>query len=148
MIPLDIINDYSSSLLYNHEKISKLIDYIFNNENCNNGLVSIILTKREYLSNLKKKYFKVNQYTDVIAFNLENHGEDIEGEIYISIDDILENSKKYNVSFNNEFNRVVIHGILHLLGYDDQNDKEKKIMRSLEDKYLLNCHKNIIKLNE
>ena len=91
-------------------------------------------------------YFDVDQYTDVIAFNLEDDGKQIEGEIYISIDDVLENSKLFSTSFDNEFKRVFIHGILHLIGYDDNNKKNIKIMRKLEDKYLLNCKEEILQL--
>ena len=61
----------------------------------------------------------------------------MEGEIYISIDDVKENAKDYSNSFNEEFSRVLIHGILHLTGYEDDSKEKKQIMRNLEDKYLL-----------
>ena len=144
MIKLNIINDYNDGLSLDNSSIDKLIKKIFNSEKCSNAKVNIVLTNRDLLSNLKKKYFNVNQYTDVIAFNLEENGEEIEGEIYISIDDVLENSNLFSVSFNNEFKRILIHGILHLLGYDDQKSKEIEIMQALEEKYLLNSNNDII----
>ena len=90
--------------------------------------------------------FNLNHDTDVIAFNLENKDEPIEGEIYISIDDVLSNAREYNQKFNIELKRIIIHGLLHLAGYDDKNKNEKKIMSALEDKYLLISTNNLINL--
>lgn len=146
MISFDIINDYGSNLFYNSELMSTLIEEILIQEKTKISSLSVVLSNKKYLNMLKKKYFDVDQYTDVIAFNLEDDGEQIEGEIYISIDDVLENSKLFSTSFDNEFKRVFIHGILHLIGYDDNNKKNIKIMRKLEDKYLLNCKEEILHL--
>ena len=126
--------------------MSTLIEEILIQEKTKISSLSVVLSNKKYLNMLKKKYFDVDQYTDVIAFNLEDDGKQIEGEIYISIDDVLENSKLFSTSFDNEFKRVFIHGILHLIGYDDNNKKNIKIMRKLEDKYLLNCKEEILHL--
>ena len=75
-------------------------------------------------------------FTDVMAFNLGDD-KNIDGEIYISIDDVLENSKLFSKTFNDEFKRIIIHGILHLCGYDDKTKEEKENMTLLEEKYLL-----------
>ena len=144
MIKLNIINDYNDGLSIENSSIDKLIKKLFDSEGYDCAKINIILTNRDFLSNLKKEYFNVNQYTDVIAFNLEEKGEEIDGEIYISIDDVLENSNIFSVSFNDEFKRILIHGILHLLGYDDQKSDEIKVMKSLEEKYLLNSNNDII----
>ena len=93
---------------------------------------------------MKKKYFNVNQYTDVIAFNLEDNKDSLEGEIYISITDVKEYSKLFAESFNKEFKRVIIHGVLHLIGYNDSTEKEIELIHSLEDKYLLESKTTII----
>jgi len=146
VIKSNIINNHHKSLLYKKTQIKNLIDFIFDSEKYKDATVSIILSNREHLSKLKKEYFNLNQYTDVIAFNLEDSGNLIDGEIYISIDDVYENSKLYSQSFDDEFKRVLIHGILHLIGYDDKKDNEIKKMRRLENKYLLNFNKEIIKL--
>ena len=108
------------------------------------NLQSIILTNNISLSKLKKKYFNVNQFTDVIAFNLSDEKDCIEGEIYISIDDVKENSKIYSESFENEFKRVLIHGSLHLVGFKDSTEDEKKIMRNLENIFLDKFRESII----
>ena len=146
MINPNIINDYNEKLLFDISLVNQLVNSVFLGEGQSNAELNIILTNRETLSSLKKQYFNVDQFTDVIAFNLEDEDEDIEGEVYISIDDVLENSKTFSVTFNNEFKRVLIHGVLHLLGYDDHEEDDIKIMRDLEQKYLLNSNNNIISL--
>ena len=146
MITPNIINDYNEKLLFDISLVNQLVNSVFLGEGQSNAELNIILTNRETLSSLKKQYFNVDQFTDVIAFNLEDNDEDIEGEVYISIDDVLENSKTFSVTFNNEFKRVLIHGVLHLLGYDDHEEDDIKIMRDLEQKYLLNSNNNIISL--
>ncbi|MAW75599.1 MAG: rRNA maturation RNase YbeY [Candidatus Marinimicrobia bacterium] len=146
MITPNIINDYNEKLLFDISLVNQLVNSVFLGEGQSKAELNIILTNRETLSSLKKQYFNVDQFTDVIAFNLEDKDEDIEGEVYISIDDVLENSKTFSVTFNNEFKRVLIHGVLHLLGYDDHEEDDIKIMRDLEQKYLLNSNNNIISL--
>tara|TARA_B100000965_G_scaffold169682_1_gene141509 strand:+ start:519 stop:962 length:444 start_codon:yes stop_codon:yes gene_type:complete len=137
VIKIDIVNDCAKSLVTKNNSIVGLSTKVLSLENFNCAEISIILSNREFVSNLKKQYFNVDVFTDVIAFNLEDKGDNIDGEIYISIEDVLENSKKYNITFNDEFKRVLIHGLLHLLGYDDTTEKQKNIMRKLENKYML-----------
>ena len=146
MIDINILNDYNTSLCYNDNIIIKLSNKILISEKCKKGKVSIILSNKKYLNKLKKKYFNLDVFTDVIAFNLEDKNDCLDGEIYISIDDVKENAKIFSNSFNNEFSRILIHGILHLVGYDDSNEKEKKIMKNLEDKYLCFINKELISL--
>ena len=137
MIDITISNDYSPSLSYNDKNIKHLSKSVLNSENFNKATITIVLSDRKYLNSLKKKYFNLDVNTDVIAFNLEDENDCLEGEIYISIDDVKENAKDYSNSFNEEFSRVLIHGILHLTGYEDDSKEKKQIMRNLEDKYLL-----------
>lgn len=85
---------------------------------------------------INKTYLTHDYTTDIITFNYSNILDQIDGEIFISIEDALTNSKKYKVSLSDELVRLVIHGILHLLGYDDLNTSEKKIMKRLENKLL------------
>jgi len=137
VIDITISNDYNPSLSYNDKNIKHLSELVLTSENFNTATIAIILSNRKYLNSLKKQYFNLDVNTDVIAFNLEDENDCLEGEIYISIDDVKENAKDYSNSFNEEFSRVLIHGILHLTGYNDGSKEEKKIMRKLEDKYLL-----------
>ncbi len=146
MILINIINDYKLKLSYKNELIDNIINHLLISEKIKKASISIILTNQDYLSQLKKEYFNLDQFTDVIAFNLEDKNESIDGEVYISIDNVLENSNTFKTSFNNEFLRVLIHGVLHLIGYNDDNKKNIKIMRALEDKYLLNSSEEVISI--
>jgi len=141
---IEIYNDYDSKFLYNSDSIKSLILNVL--EEKNNKLIelSIILTNNISLSKLKKKYFNVTQFTDVIAFNLSDEKDCIEGEIYISIDDVKENAKIYSESFENEFKRVLIHGSLHLIGFNDSTKDEKQTMRNLENIFLDKFKESII----
>ena len=144
MKQIKIYNDYNSKFLFNSAKIKSLILNVFEEKQIKLIELSIILTNNISLSKLKKKYFNVNQFTDVIAFNLSDEKDCIEGEIYISIDDVKENSKIYSESFENEFKRVLIHGSLHLIGFNDSTEEEKQIMRNLENIFLNKFKESII----
>ena len=136
MIKISIHNDSNENLLIKQKAIIELCSKVLDAENCNDAKIDFILKDREFLNSLKKEYFKMDVYTDVMAFNLGDKNK-IEGEVYISVEDVLENSKLYSKTFNEEFLRIVIHGLLHLLGYDDKTKKEKDNMTLLEEKYLL-----------
>ena len=143
MKQVKIYNDYDPKFLYNSESIKNLILNVFEKK-VKLIELSIILTNNISLSKLKKKYFNVNQFTDVIAFNLSEEKDCIEGEIYISIDDVKENAKIYSESFENEFKRVIIHGGLHLMGFDDSTEHEKQTMKNLENIFLNKFKESII----
>ena len=99
--------------------------------------VNIIFTSDVLVSDLKKKYFSKNQWTDVIAFPLHNkNASKIEGEIYISMPTAEENALKFNEPYKKEVLRLIIHGSLHLIGFDDSTKSEKKIMKKYEEEYL------------
>ena len=91
---------------------------------------------------MKKEYFNQDLYTDVIAFNIEE--DPFEGEIYISHQRVKENAEKYKQSFHRELKRVIIHGALHLCGYDDQTSEEKSVMTSMEENYLVKFNGKIL----
>lgn len=83
---------------------------------------------------INKTYLNHHYTTDIITFNYSDVVKQIDGEIFISIEDALTNSKKFKVTLSDELVRLVIHGILHLLGYNDQTISDKKIMKRLENK--------------
>ncbi len=144
MNAITVYNDFDPNFLYSEEKIEKIILKVFSELTYSNIKLSIIFTKREFLSKMKNEYFNVNQYTDVIAFNFSEDKENFEGEIYISIMDVKENAELFAQSFEDEFKRVIIHGALHLIGYNDIEDKDKLIMQSMENKYLKELNFKII----
>lgn len=98
--------------------------------------VNIIVTDDNTLNRLKKQYFNDDVLTDTISFNFNDPGQDIDGEIYISIDRIRANARKYNNPFQQELALVIIHSLLHLIGYEDQNPGDKQIMDRRQQRYL------------
>ncbi len=96
-----------------------------------------IVTQNDILE-INKTYLKHNFTTDIITFNYSDLFNELDGEIFISIDDAFTNSKKFKVSLSDELVRLVIHGVLHLLGYDDQTLADKKVMKKVENKLLSN----------
>tara|TARA_X000001036_G_scaffold363100_1_gene346861 strand:+ start:972 stop:1406 length:435 start_codon:yes stop_codon:yes gene_type:complete len=100
--------------------------------------ISIIFINDEKLKKMKNEYFNQDLYTDVIAFNLNDSSEDLEGEIYISFEAIKINSDLYKTNINNELQRIVIHGTLHLIGYEDNTKEKKDEMTKMEDFFLSN----------
>ena len=138
MIEIHIDENVQDSIKIKNELIKNLIKKIFNDNKKFFNSITIVISNDEKLSNFKKKYFNQNVLTDIIAFNLEDPGKNIEGEIYISFERIKENAIKFNQQLHIELSRVFIHGILHLMGYDDKTEKEKNIMTDLENKYIKN----------
>ncbi len=98
--------------------------------------LNFIFCSDSHLHSLNIKYLGHTTLTDIITFdNAENEGE-IEGDIFISIERVRENAKKFDVSFENELHRVLVHGVLHLLGYNDKTQAQKRAMRQKEDSHL------------
>ena len=133
---LQIINQKFINYKLDTFKISKIVNNIFTNEKKLYQSISIILEDDDFLKNLKNQYFNQDMYTDVISFNLEELGQPIDGEIYISLPRVNDNSSNYSNNLNIEFKRIIIHGLLHLVGYDDHTDKEKERMTNLENEYI------------
>ena len=121
-----------------NRKICKsIIRYVFDNEKITLYQVNIIFTSDIFVSDLKKRFFLKDQWTDVIAFPLHsNKKEKVEGEIYISMPTAKENADKFNQAYEKEVARLIIHGVLHLLDYSDQSYKEKQTMSKMEENIL------------
>ena len=136
MINVQLIYDIEVTADIDDDWINSTCKNILNDKDKNTAIISIILTNDKKLLHLKNQYFQQNILTDVITFNLEEDGDPIEGEIYISLNRVSENAIKFKQDIGIELKRVIIHGILHLLGYDDQTTEEKKIMIQMEDHYL------------
>ncbi len=116
-------------------KKTKWIKECIYNYNKRVGDINFIFCSDKYLLEINKKYLNHDYYTDIITF--DNCINDLlNADIFISIDRVGDNAKKFNVAFFEELNRVMIHGILHLIGFKDFTDKEKKQMRRNENKCL------------
>lgn len=95
------------------------------------GEVNLIFTNDEYLLEVNKEHLDHDYYTDIITFNYNEN--DISGDLYVSVDRVRENSLTLNVPFLDELYRVVAHGVLHLIGFNDKTDKEEFEMRKEEN---------------
>ena len=116
-------------------KIKKWLNYIAKTEGFEIGILSYLFVNDDKMCEYNKKYLNHNSLTDIITFEIKENKK-ISGDVIISTERILENAKKFNVSFTNELYRVMAHGLLHLLGYNDKNIKEKKEIRKKENYYL------------
>ena len=121
------------------EKYRKKISYIIDNEGFIKGNISIVLCSDPYLLVLNKKHLNHDYFTDVISFN-DSKGTVLNGNIAISIDRVKENAERYKASFNDELLRVMVHGLLHFMGYNDSSEKETQQMRDKEDDNLKMFH--------
>lgn len=115
--------------------LSEWIKTVIEREGSNLHQACYIFCSDEYLHNLNKEYLNHDTYTDIITFPYTEPPL-IEGDIFISIDRVKENAGRYGVSFEQELQRVMIHGILHLCGYSDKSPEDKDRMRQKEDEAL------------
>ena len=99
------------------------------------GEITFVFCDDNYLLKINKEFLDHDTYTDIITFDY-SVGNEIISEIYVSTDRVEENAKKYKQTFENEIHRVMIHGVLHLCGYNDKLAEEKQIMRDKENHYL------------
>lgn len=132
---INIFYDETEFRLKGWIKTVKIVREVIGIENKISGDLNFIITNDETLHKMNVQFLNHDYNTDVITFNY-NSGHIISGEIYISIETVAENAQNYKVSLNTEVLRVMIHGVLHLLGYDDKTETQKSVMRSNEDKWL------------
>ncbi|WP_297706566.1 rRNA maturation RNase YbeY [uncultured Eudoraea sp.] len=125
--------------LENIKEYTSWINTIVVSENVHLGDLSYIFCSDEYLIKLNQKYLGHDTYTDIVTFNYSEE-DVISGEIYISVDRVKENAVKFKEDFKRELRRVMAHGVLHLLGYNDKSKKEKEEMRTKEDEKINMFH--------
>lgn len=117
------------------EEARKLIHFIIGEEKRKLGAINIIFTNNSYILSINRKYLKHSYCTDVITFS-NNLKSTISGDIFISIDQVVINAQKFGAPKLEELFRVMIHGILHLIGYVDEREDDRRIIRMKEDFYL------------
>ncbi len=125
-----------STTLKNRKTLKQFIAFIFKHENIKFSSVSIVFCNDEYVKDINVNYLAHNYNTDIITFFLQDKGNPIIGDVYISVDTVRNNAAIHSVSYTNELHRVIFHGILHLCGYKDKTKKDVIIMRGKEDYYL------------
>jgi len=121
--------------LDNELELSYWISKVIKLEGFNEGDLNYIFCDDEYLLKLNKEFLNHDTLTDIISFDY-TVGKQINGDIYISVERVLENSKDFKVSFIEELKRVMVHGILHYCGYKDKSTAQSKLMRERENHYL------------
>ena len=121
--------------LPDEQSLKDWIDYTVKNEQCFTGNLSYIFCSDEYLWNMNKQYLGHDYYTDIITFD---YVEDkyVSGDMFISYDRVCDNAENFNVSRETELLRVMIHGVLHLVGYDDLTDEQEAEIHKMEDFYI------------
>jgi rRNA maturation RNase YbeY len=98
--------------------------------------INYIFCNDEYLHTINVEYLEHDTLTDIITFDNSEEDQLIEGDIFVSIERIIDNTKDFNTTFEQEFKRVIVHGVLHLCGYFDKTDEDEKQMRDKEDYYI------------
>jgi rRNA maturation RNase YbeY len=116
-------------------KIRKLIEVILRREDKKLGEIEIVFLNDSEILKINRKFLQHDYFTDVIAFGY-NRKNEISGDICIGIESVSRNAVKYKTIFKNEIIRVIVHGVLHLIGYDDKNSESKERMRQMEEFYL------------
>jgi rRNA maturation RNase YbeY len=133
------IHFFSEGIVFKPQNIRKLKSWIkqvvLKEQNTLKEL-NFIFCNDEYLHNINVAYLQHDTYTDIITFDNSDRKNNIEGDIFISVERVQENAQKLGVDFETELHRVMIHGVLHLLGYKDKSPKEKALMRAKEDECL------------
>jgi len=119
-------NSETSFTLNNQNKLVKWIGDVVSSEGFQVGEINYIFCDDSYLNKINQEFLNHDTFTDVISFDY-TLGKEIGGDIFISIERVLENAEKFNEVFENELHRVMIHGILHFMGYKDKTKKEKNL---------------------
>ena len=125
-----------SFILRDKNKIRKWILNITALENFRIGSLNYIFCSDKFLHKTNLQYLQHDNYTDILTFDTSDEPNEISGDIFVSIERVKENARTFKVLFNTELYRVMAHGILHLLGYNDKIQEEKELMKSKEDYYL------------
>ena len=129
------IEDVSFSLDRKNE-LSSWLKNILSTHNLHLKSLNYIFCSDEYLADINCKYLNHDYFTDIITFDNSESSDEIEGDIFISIERVRENSESIGTGFYQELYRVVVHGLLHLIGFDDRTEADKLLMREREETYL------------
>lgn len=121
--------------LKNKRQLSAFLDSVVerNLDNVKTIRLNYIFCNDDYLLHINKEFLDHDTYTDIITFNLSEKENELCGEIYISVDRVKENAEKFIAPYEQELHRVIFHGLLHLCGFKDKKDADKKEMRLQEN---------------
>lgn len=133
-----MINFFSENefQLSGEDNIRNWISGVISSEEYEEGDIDYVFCDDKFLLDLNKQFLNHDTFTDIISFDY-TLGRQLNGEIYISTERVKDNAKEFGVLFMEELHRVMVHGVLHLCGYKDKSEEQKRAMRALEDKHLL-----------
>ena len=132
-------NYESEFTLENEEAIVAWLSAVIVSENKTEGEINYIFCNDEYLHKINLEYLNHDTLTDIISFDY-TMGNEISGDVFVSVERVLDNSKDYKTSFDDELKRVLVHGVLHYCGYKDKGEVDEALMRSKEDEKLAMFH--------
>jgi probable rRNA maturation factor len=125
--------------LDNEQAFQDWLSEVIISENKTEGEINYIFCDDEYLLEINKQYLDHDTLTDIISFDY-SIGNDLHGDIFISIERVKENALDFNVSFQEELKRVMVHGVLHYCGYKDKSENDEKLMRQKEEEKIAMFH--------
>ncbi|WP_396169282.1 rRNA maturation RNase YbeY [Flavobacterium sp.] len=132
--------NYETEFTLDNEKvISSWISSVIKSENKKEGEISYIFCDDEYLLQINQEHLQHDFYTDIISFDY-TVGNELSGDIFVSVERVQENATDFNVSFDEELKRVLVHGVLHYCGYKDKSEEDELLMRNKEDEKIAMFH--------
>ena len=138
-----VVSSTNDNYQYDTKSVKDLCTIVLKDSSYDAISLNVIFSDDSNLNRLKLEYFNEDVLTDVLAFPIQNDTK-LEAEIYISYDRAISSSKEFNVSLNSELIRLIVHGILHLLGYRDNDDELKKVMFDKQESIVDTCKINIV----
>ena len=136
------IFDEHKDIDFNKNHIKQLINLSLETTKYNQVKINLIFCDNDKLNSFKREYFDDDVLTDIVTFPIKNDN-DLEAEIYISVEMAKINSEEFNVSLDNELSRLIIHGVLHLIGFNDDTEDSKKVMFLKQEEIISNFSGNI-----
>jgi probable rRNA maturation factor len=130
-----LLSTHHPHLRFSSKEVLRALAIVFREEGKKIPAVAVICTHNRFIRTMNRKFLAHNYSTDVIAFPGDKDGE-VEAEIYINLDAARNQAKKYHVTYTQEARRLLVHGVLHLLGYDDRTQREKIKMQRREEFFL------------
>jgi len=142
MIEINIFNKEETNLNINDYNLSELANLALEETSYKKINLNFIFCNNQTLNAFKLRYFNDDVLTDIVTFPIKNDSE-LEAEIYISTEMANSNAKEFKVSLDNEISRLIVHGILHLIGYDDSSEEEKKVMFKKQEQIIAKYNKQV-----
>jgi len=136
MINFNYENDFN---LDNEEAIAAWLSAVIVSEKKNEGEINYIFCDDDYLHKINIEYLNHDTLTDIISFDY-TVGNELNGDIFVSVERVMDNANDFNVSFEEELKRVLVHGVLHYCGYKDKGEEDERLMRLKEDEKIAMFH--------